>query len=779
MPNRHPGKTCASSFVDRGTHQQRCTRSPWLALPLLFGTALNALAQTGGTTTETAERHKQLEEVLVTASRRQESLQEVAASVTAIGGSQLEQNGITNFQDIKSLAAGLYLEKPRNIGDSSVRLRGVGSAPNSGIDSSVGVLVDGVYQIQPGAAFTELLDIERIEVLRGPQGTLFGRNTTAGVVHIHTNDPDTHEFSGKLQGVAGNYDSRELRGVINIPLVEDRLALRVSAFTGQRDGYTENTYLHEDTRDDDRHGGRVKLLWNATGDLEFLLSSETTTTKGNLDRGQIEYGRDNITNLPAYRGRPWQDLATDLGLTLPPISLGKAAENGGEYKDTVDRQVLTVNWAIPNHNLQSISAYEEIESYLLDDRDRTVMDLSSLTSEPTRRAWSEEIILSSEFSGPFSYVAGIFYQDEKLNSPTTIYNGPDYIALGGASTPPTVSTTTRSNQSRAIFGTVNYDLNDQWTVVGGLRYTSDKKQSYSTLAIPGRPLVVAVDDEETFDEWTYTAKLQYHFDPSKMAYLSIDRGFKSGSFNRQNTTCVLTGGAIGCLTPDQLTYQPETTDNFEIGLKSEWLDGSLRFNGALFYQIYDDYQVAQALPGEATVIISNAAKVESHGVELDVAAALTDTVTLEGGLAWITSEYDEFENAPCATPTQPGCALGVQDISGEQLDNAPTWSGNVALSYRAPIPFASNLLWFARADAVFKSDAYLDVSLVESSHQGGYTLYGARFGVEPIDTAWTLTFWGQNLGDKTYSSSGLVDVGGVTRYQGTPRTYGMTVDWNF
>ena len=358
-------------------------------LPMLIGSTVPVLAQTPA---EPAERRYQLEEIVVSASRRQESLQDVASSVQALGAGTLDAHGITNFEDLKQAAAGLYLEMPSNSGNASIRLRGVGSAGNSGVDSSVGVLVDGVYQVQPGVAFTELLDIDRVEVLRGPQGTLFGRNTTAGVIHIHTKNPEMNEFSGRLQGVVGNYDAREARGVINIPLIDDTLAMRISGFKALRDGYTENIHTGKDTRNTDREGGRVKLLWDASENLEVLWSSEILTTKARLEKGRIEYGNDIILNSqqsPALAGRPWSELAEALGTTLPETSLGRSAENLGAFEDEMQRHVLTLNWSLPGHTLQSITAYEELDSYLLDDRDATMLDLSYLTSEPQRRTKSQ------------------------------------------------------------------------------------------------------------------------------------------------------------------------------------------------------------------------------------------------------------------------------------------------------------------------------------------------------------------------------------------------------
>ncbi len=748
------------------------------ALPLALGAALEIQAQPDG-----QQRQMQLEEIVVTASRREESLQDVATSITAISGAALEARGITNFEDIKRAAAGLYLERPTFSGSASLRMRGVGSGSFSGLDPSVGVLVDGVYQLREGFAFTELMDLERIEVMRGPQGTLFGRNTTSGVIHIHTRNPDTSELSGKLQGVVGNLNAREMRGSVNIPLIQDTLAIRVSGNWVERDGHTKNTFLDRDTRNQERHGGRFKLLWNATDNLEVLWSSDYQKSKGRFDVGTVQYGVDNITNLPGFANQPWSNIATALGKTLPPISLGRAAQNPAEYQDEMERHVLTLNWSLPGHNLQSITAHEKFDSYQLDDRDRTIMDLSFLTNESSTKARSQEFILSSELDGPFSYIVGAYYQKEKLDSPTNIFNGPDLNALratmglGPASPIPTISLTTRDNEFRALFGTLTYELTDQWSLVGGLRYTSDVKNVYSTLNIPGLPLIAAVDNKKTFDEITYTAKVLHNIDADRMVYLSLDRGFKSGGFNRQNTSCVLAGA--NCLTPEQLVYDAETTDSVELGLKSEWLDGRVRLNGAVFYQVYDDFQVSQSLPAQATTLIDNAAKVEAYGTDVDLFAVLTDNLTLDIAVALVRAEYDKFEGAPCGIPNQPRCVGGVQDLSGKQLDNAPRMTANAGLAYQAALPNVNGLEWFARLDASYRSSANLHVAQTAGTDQGGYSLYSAQVGLESSDGQWKVTAWGRNLTNKTYTNFSLVDIGGLNRVQGLTRTYGVTLDWNF
>lgn len=740
-------------------------------LPLMLGSAPSAMAQV-----------TQLEEIVVTASRREGSLQDVAASITALGGDALAARGITNFEDIKRAAAGLYLESPSNSSSSSIRIRGVGTAGNTGIDPSVGVLMDGVYQNFPGMAFTEMMDVERVEVLRGPQGTLFGRNTTAGVIQIHTRSPETDAFSGNVQGVLGNFGNQEVRGAVNIPLIADKLAVRISANDVRRDGYTENTFDGTDTRNQDREGARIKVLWNATEDLEVLWSSGYQATESFNDQGLVIYGKDNVTQGLPISGQPWSVFAAALGKTLAPISLGNASQNDwGQSEDEMERHILTLNWSLPGHTLRSVSAYEDVSISVDQDRDRTSLDLSNLTAVSDGEVLTQEFVLSSEFDSKLSYVLGVFYQEEDLITDVSLMDGSDLIALRrGLALPATEIAVPRDNSSQAVFASATYEFTDELRLTGGVRYTEDTKEMVQTIRLPGPfPLLTTIDGDETFNEWTYSTKLQYDLAPDKMLYLAYDTGFKAGGFNAQNAGCILTGFRFGCLTPDQLNFEPETTDSLEAGIKSEWLDGRLRVNGAVFFQTYEDYHVAEAQPAQAFVLINNAAEVESMGVEFDLTAVLTDHLTLDSSVALVNSEYKEFRNAPCAYPSQPGCVNGVQDLSGELLDNAPETTANAGLDYRAQLGDTQGLEWFARGDVSYRSGTNLHFAQDQQTEQGGYAIYSTQLGLEPVEGDWKVTLWGRNLTDKKYAQIGGADVGGINLVQGLPRTFGVTADWQF
>lgn len=701
-------------------------------LPLVTGGLASVNAQ---------ERSFQLEEIVVTASRRAQSLQSIPASIQAVTAAELDNRGITDFSDLKTAVSGLYLAQGSNLTDSALRIRGVGTRGNSPSDTSVGVIVDGVYQRRPGSVFTEMLDVNRIEVLRGPQGTNFGKNTTSGVIAIHTANPDVHEFSGRLQGIVGNLDAKEARGVINIPLVDGKLAARISGYTAERDGYTRNVTLNEDTRDVDRHGARLKVLWNATDHLSVTFTGEYQKQKSKLDRALVEYG---VVRIGAGPEISYPEAYEQLGLgPAPAASLGRSYQNYSDSsKDRTERYVLNVNWDLGHHTLTSVTGFEKFETYYDYDRDSSTLPFQIMTTAPENDLLTQEFQLTSNRDGALSYVAGVFFQNEEVVSPTSI-NGN------------LVNNTKKDESAHAVFGNLTYDFNDKWTGVAGLRWSADEAKN--------------VGFEKTFREVTYTAKLLYHIDADKMLYFTHDKGYKSGGINR-----AVPGGD-----ESRRFWDPEVTYNYEVGLNSQWWDNRVRFNAALFHQVFDDYQVTTSvMVGDiANVLVTNAAEAFSQGLEFDFTAMVTDNLTLDGSVAWIRTEYDKYNNAPCPKPAGAECVNGAQDLSGKQMDNAPRTTFNVGAEYRDAVR-DSHVEWFFRADAAYRSSTRMDTFLTASSTQDSYTLVDARFGFE-APGEWKLTLWAKNLTDEKYAMMGSRNDDGLQMIKGLPRTYGLTADWHF
>ena len=716
--------------------------------------------------------------VVVTATRRAEDVQDVPISVSVVSGDTLEERGITDFADVTELVAGLYLEQDQGNSSSSIRIRGVGSAGFSSVDPSVGVIVDGVFQPRIGSVFTDLMDIERIEVLRGPQGTLFGKNTTAGVARVITKAPDTENYEGHAEIGFGNFGAFEGRGSVNIPLIEGKLAARISGFTADRNGYIENRLTGEDLRNQDREGARLKLRWTPVDAFDVTYSGEFTETNYRADQALVRYGTLDSSRAGANSGAALEDVAASLGVTLPEIApFNREVFQDEQFaEDTVERHILTAKLNLPNHTLTSITAQETIEAFLPADNDGTQLSLAAITSAPETETFTQEIQLASEFEGPLSYVVGLWYQDLETFSPTTSFDGADLAALEGRPQRPGTSIVSDiEGETIAGFANVSYDLSDAFTVTGGLRYTEDKKYQNQTIAV----FPVINDRTETFDEWTWSLKGAYTLASGDLVYASYDRGFKSGGFNRQETLCFILGAAF-CLPDERLTFDPETTDSFEVGYKGTAFDNRVTFNTAAFYQTYDDFQVTSRFP-PSSIIVQNAASVETMGVEADFSAFLSDRLSINGSIAYIDASYDSFTNAPCdrTVSKSPGCE---QDLSGKTLDNSPELTLNFGGEYRDNFTPVDGVEIFVGADLAYRSEVFLIPTLAPDAVQDGYTLINGRVGLESIDGPWSLTAWVRNATDEEYAITGARPSGhsdGLRLTQGLPQTYGVTLGLRF
>lgn len=716
--------------------------------------------------------------IVVTATRRAEALQDVPLSVSAVRGETLRERGVQNFEEITDQIPGLYIEAPQGASSASIRIRGVGSQGFSSVDPSVGVLVDGVFQPRIGAVFTELQDIERVEVLRGPQGTLFGKNTTAGAIRIITAKPDTEEFSGRLQAVGGNFANAEVRGLVNVPLVEGLLGLRVSGFFAEREGFNDNLLLGTETRGFERSGGRAKLLFTPTENFSALYSGEFTSTDQSLDQGLVRYGTLDSSRAGANSGAPLETVAETLGQTLPEIGpfTREVFQDEQFAEDEIARHILTLEGDVLGHSITSITAYETVESFLPADNDGTPLSITQITSAPETETFTQEIQIASPDDRRFRYLLGFWYQDEEIDSPTLVADGADLATLEGRpQRPPSEVNSDIQNETIAFFGNASFDLTEALTLSGGLRYTEVEK--FQNQTISGFPVID--DREETFDQVSGNAELSYALPSGGIVYAAYDRGFKAGGFNRQEVLAFILGPSFA-LPEERLTFDSETTDAYELGLKTSLWDGRLDLNIAAFYQTFDDFQVTSRFPPSST-IVQNAAQVDTTGIELEFNADLSDSVTLFGATTIMSAEYDDFTNAPAASVDSKSPAAS-QDLSGETLDNAPEFTANLGLEFQHVFPSLPSVEFTGLGLLNYRSEANLEPTLADDTIQDGYALFDARLGAGPVDGNWKLTLWGRNLFDEEYAVSAGRPSGhsdGLTLVQGLPRTYGVQLDVSF
>ncbi|MES2821048.1 MAG: TonB-dependent receptor [Pseudomonadota bacterium] len=742
----------------------------------------------------------ELNEVTVTARHRPEASQDVPISLTVLDGEALGAAGLHRLQDIQERVPGLVVSG-HNERYAGFGLRGFGAtAYNDGLDPSVGTFVDGVYLGRQGMAFAELLDIERIEVLRGPQGTLFGKNTSAGAVNIVTRQP-TFYTQAAAEATVGDHGTRQYRASLSGPLVDGVLAGRLSAFDSERDGLVENLEDGAQLNALDSQGARGQLLWTPTEDFSVRLIGE---------RGQQEQPGNVLLN-SQYSRETRQRAAFNRYALLPSDPYRREIRlNDPITSETLqDGLSLETNWALsPDHRLTSISAYRDWRFTGDRDADNTALSISQVDTDLGHRQFSQELRLSGAATPQLDYVVGLYYLRQQFDRKIGVRFGdqaaawflgdrPELAAVGitgPARIPGNLLGGARqafdgeqTGDSRAVFGQLSWHPFDPLELTAGLRYTAERKSAWISREVTnlsplgpdlisqvGGPLLreVALGSDyyrrDSINEANLSGLLglSYRFDPQLLGYASWSRGYKAGGINLE---------VIG--TQVEPTYDDERATSLEMGVKSRFWDERASLDLAVYQTDVDDYQaLTYSQPKDALTPpprdnLLNVGKVRLRGIELDSVWRLHERLDLRLGLAWSDARYVDFANAPCAPGSgQPSC-----NLDGQRLYNAPEWSGTAGLDYRHPLD--AGLEAFGALDHSFRDGAYATLEGGEGSWQPAYGLTHLRAGLRRADGAWEVEGWVRNLFDTQRITAvyALLGVGDYGVLPGDPRTLGMTL----
>jgi iron complex outermembrane receptor protein len=730
-----------------------------------------------------------LEEIIVTANRREENLQDVAISVAAFTDEFFKNSGTKSLQQLDQYTPSLKITPVTDTRSTSIRIRGIGSVgTNAGIDPSVGMFIDGVYQGRAGMSIADLSDIQRIEVLRGPQGTLYGKNTAAGALNIVSKRPeDIYEAS--LELVGGNYETFETRGMVNIPLGDSGHATRFSGFYATNDGFDENKFTGEDINDTDRKGARSRTLFNLRDYGELIVSLDYTKNEGDCCAPDIiSYEGDG-----SFQGLPFSTLADATGIPVPEadpydrdlyfdqvfysdVDVGGVA---GEWSKELDNE-LVLTW---------INAWRFYESDSSFDADFSIYPSIRYVTEVDLDQYSSEFRVTSPLGEAWDYQAGVYFFNSEMD--TEGQNG--FLPLTGELFADGIvfpdgainfDTNTHETSSYALFGQANWNFSEDWKLTLGARFTREKKEREGTQVSrppPAIPLDAppiagpdsAVDEQRDSSDVSPMVSLSYFPREGLMLYASFSQGFKSGGFNQLRTAAGVPG-----------EFDDERSRNYEIGWKGTWLDRRLQLNGTVFYVDYDDFQ-AQGFDG-ATITVRNAGSMESEGVELDLVYVPAAWATLGAAVGYNDATYSDFETGEC-TAAQVFVVTGgspfiypecVQDLTGEDLDNSPDWT--VSTWVQLENSFSGlDLGWFARLEYNYIDEFYMAQDLDESLLQDSVDIVNARVGLTSTDRRWELTLWGRNLLDEEYFVVGF-DIpvhGGFGGINAPPLTYGVTLNY--
>ena len=697
-----------------------------------------AIAQEEKPKQETTQEEKapgehELETMTVTApGKREENIQEVAASISALSDIQIEDAGIVSIHDMAFQMPNFNIVNNGWRHASTMIIRGIGVVDM--LSSAAGFYVDDV-SYSAGMAFdTELFDIERIEVLRGPQGTLYGRNTMGGIVNIITKKPG-NLWEGKASVGYGGYDSQDYRAAIRGPLVKDKLFFGLSGVKAKRDGFGDNTYLGTEPDDRDGLSGRGIVRWLPTDALDITLSMNA------------ERIRDGIPPMA-----PIEKVRSDPGkVTYDYDGYNNMDSNG---------QSLRVVYDTPWFKLTSITARRDFDYDSDGDSDFSPANMVVYNCKFYQDQWTQELRLQSlEDSGAMKWLVGAYYLKEDLDSDILGKFPEGYPAWG---LPPFKDQQLNfmDTEGYAFFGQATYTLFEKLGLTAGLRYDRDKKeidwrQSYDQdLSMWGMiPSTLKADDE--WDEWSPKVAIDYRWTPSLMSYISAAKGYRSGGFNYMTKD------------PAYISYDPEYSWNYELGLKSSWLDNRLMLNLAAFYIDWQDQQI-RVSHSLAEQIFKNAGESHSQGFEVEMVARPVRGLELTAGVGYTDAKFDDYKD-PIYDP-MTGLKIGEEIHDDNRIPYVPKYTCNVAAQYR----HASGV--FGRIEMQRFDDFYHDAG--NTQKEDAYQLVNARLGYE-----WEhfdIYLWAKNVFDEEYVTY-MADMGGGDWYgfPSDPRTFGVMLTGRF
>lgn len=760
--------------------------------------------------------------IIVTANRRAESIQDTPISITAFGGDELVNRSITSIEQVGAIAPGVQISTYQ--GDTSIFIRGIGTPSIiAGTDSSTATYIDGVYISRPAAIGPQFFDVERIEVLRGPQGTLYGRNATGGAVNIVTNRP-TDYLEGNLQLTVGNYDRFRVAGALSGP-INDTIRARLAFQWEDRDGYATVTRPDDSTeRVEDKEDYSIRLTVEAD-----LSPDATLTLNGDY------YRADDKANAYYYASAGYADeipgwYGTREGSqTLPYFGM----KNAGRVSEAASRDIFadvpyfnkvenwglgaTLDWNIADYNLKVIGSYRDTNPVSQNEFDLSDAYVNYVGREEDHWQWSGEVQLSSPTGKPFSWIAGAYYFEERniidndifgnFWEPILIQGFTDLQAAGILPPFPVVFPETdlccelhlsgeQETRAWATYLDTQWEVSDQITIRLGGRYSEERRdgrQNFDLVMLPdiriapntvffpdaitevrnaAQPdpfgfIIAPVNGPTTFS--AFTPKLGIDFKPSDdvMLYASVQRGFKSGGYN------------IGSSQRDP--FEPEKIWSYEIGVRSELLDRALLLNASAFWYDYTNLQAQDSVGNQP--IIRNVGKARVRGFEVETVARPTDFFRLEGALTYVDAQFTEGQLTEALRPAplsqDPGTF--VRDLDGLRLPRAPRWKYSIAGQVEQPVGDSGTIT--ARAEYHWQSKVYFTVFNIDAASQESYGLLRASLGFTSADDRWSVRLFGDNLTGETYFTNqiltGTVYGAEFVGPLGTPATYGVDLRFNF
>lgn len=688
-----------------------------------------------------------LEEITVTASKRQESLQDVNMTVTAVTGLTLEKRQIDTIEDIQAMVPGM--SAGNDFAFAKLFIRGVGlNSSFAGVDPSVALHVDGAVISSSYAQLGAFFDLERVEVLRGPQGTLYGKNATGGSVNLITRKP-TDEFEGYGRLTLGDYDLMRLEGAVSGP-INDNIRGRIAFKSTDREGYGENILTGNDIDDANKQSARGQLQFDLSDKADLLLSVEWQ----NEDDAGL--GIKFVETLNALSPATYPNPPNGAG-GFAPGRRDTSSEKDNENKRESIAFTGTLNWQLNDtYRLHSITNFRDTDILLVQDLDNSSNINASIQSNHTdSKQFSQELQLHFDTERLHGLI-GLYYFDEEFNNNNNI----GFALASSGRTTNVLLTGDIDIETTALFANVSYDITDEISINVGGRYADEDRGGDNTFSLFFIPVTFPFSDSESFTEFKPSVGFEWTPSEDMLAYFTYSEGFKGGGFQSGQRVPIL---------------RPELIDNYELGLKGTYLEGRLQLNVAGFYYEIDDMQLDRTLPlpgGGFQSIFENAGESEGKGVEIEGSFLATDKFRLDGNISFLDTEFVDYMSVNPINQT-------LITLNGNKLRQAPEVSGFLRGEYVHELAGGGTLTWGAQVS--HKDDQFYTEFNDAISGQDAYSLVDLNVQYTSQNERMTVNFWGNNVTDEYVvggafvSSTGLI----VSANNLPPSTYGVTFGYDF
>jgi iron complex outermembrane receptor protein len=739
-----------------------------------------------------------LEEIVVTAQRRSENLQNVPISVQVVSGQTLTDQNLNSLEDVSATVPSVHIGE--NGRSSDLYIRGIGSGENQAFDQSVGTFVDDIYHGRSRMTAATFLDLDRVEVLKGPQSTFFGNNAIAGAFNITTNKP-TNEFDASARVLYGEYGQYAAEAAVSGPLA-DTLAVRLAGIALGTNGWLDEINLGEHVPRERNAAGRLTTLFHPTDNLDATLKVEVSR---NRNTGALGIQIGACPPPPPYVASGFCSAALAQHVPTGIDNTNDIAQSPGQAISLdSDEYVLTVNYRNWNQTFTSVTGYYSYRYNLNLDGDDTPATLLNIQAPEHYNQYSQELRVQSSTDGPVQYLAGAYVQNDQLRFnqdfgyfflTPTVESLPPFAPLVPYLPLAQNTNYVQPEDTYSLFGSVSWSVTDKLTLSEGLRgshvrktYDWDLYYGTATQAFGGiSPLPSSVaplapllglgapgtlSGSRTDHAWMPSSKIQYKFDPSMMGYFSYAKGFKAGGFNGADNTGIASN----------LPYGPEHVNAYELGIKSTWLDNRVLLNFDLFRSDYTDLQVSTNLAsttGTFVSLVKNAASSRSQGAELEAQWVATREFRLSAELTYLDAYYVSYPNVS-PTQLQQFEGLATQDLSGKPTEFAPKWSGSVTGTYAVALP--GNYAFITELTDLISSSYFLSGTDDPTVEQSSYERLDARLSLENSEGHWAFDVIGKNLTDRTiltFAAPYTLSPGSLYGIKQSTRSVAAQVRWKW